>query len=338
MKKIIYILPLLAVLVAFTSCRKKHTIDNYIGVDTIAISKCPDFNADSAMHSIKVQCDMGPRVTGSAASAKCVAYIKEMLTRYGCEVTEQTAEVTTWDGTVLPCTNIIARTNPTSKDRVLICTHFDSRPWADNDPDEKNHHKPVLAANDAASGVGMIIEMARVMQKMPLKSYGIDFVCFDAEDMGTPQWSDKSNDKDSEQTWCLGSKVWADNAAKEEYSARYGILLDMVGGCGASFAKEQFSTHYAQPIVDLLWALAAQIGYGSYFNTDQGGALVDDHINVNTIAHIPCIDIVPYYTDGPSSFGPTWHTVSDTPENIDPNVLKAVGQSILQMLYNDDVR
>lgn len=336
MKKLLYIIPAVVLAMAFAGCHKKP--DNWSGADTIAIERCPTFQKDSAMQLVKVQCDMGPRVTGSEANAKCVEWMKIMFEKYGCEVTVQDAQVTTWDGTVLPCHNVIARLNPKAHDHVMICTHFDSRPWADNDPDEKNHHTPVLAANDAASGVAMMLEMARVMKAQPLKSYGIDFVCFDAEDMGTPQWSDKADDPDSEKTWCLGSKVWADKAVEEGYKARYGILLDMVGGRGATFAKEQFSVQYARPIVDMLWALAAQIGYGSYFNNSEGGALIDDHINVNQIAAIPCIDVVPYYTEGPSSFGPTWHTVSDTPENIDPNVMEAIGQSILQMLYNDDVK
>jgi hypothetical protein len=119
------------------------------------------------------------------------------------------------------------------------------------------------------------------------------------------------------------------------YNPHYGILLDMVGGRGATFAKEQVSVYFANHVVNKVWKLATDLGYGQFFPNIDGGSLVDDHVNVNAIAGIPCIDIVPYFNYGPSSFGPTWHTVNDTPENIDRNVLKAVGQTVLQLMYNE---
>jgi hypothetical protein len=191
----------------------------------------------------------------------------------------------------------------------------------------------VLGANDGASGVAVMIEIARLLQSQPLQGVGVDFICFDAEDMGTPEWAEPLTD--DQDTWCLGSKVWAELAAANGYRPKYGILLDMVGGRGATFSHEQVSMYFASNIVKKVWNLASDLGYGQFFPYQEGGTLVDDHINVNTIAQIPCIDIVPYFADGPSSFGPTWHTINDTPENIDKNVLEAVGQTVLQLLYNE---
>ena len=230
---------------------------------------------------------------------------------------------------------IIAKLNPDNTDRIIICAHWDSRPWADNDEDEKNHRTPVLAANDGASGVAMMMEICRLLQETPIK-VGIDFICFDAEDMGTPQWAE--TEESTSDTWCLGSKFWAERAQEEGYRARYGVLLDMVGGRGSVFPAEKVSQDYAQPIASLVVRLGNQLGYGHYFPLNRdGGYLMDDHVNVNRIARIPCIDIVPNFTDGPSSFGPTWHTVNDTPENIDVNVLEAVGQTLTQLIYNEEL-
>ncbi len=143
-----------------------------------------------------------------------------------------------------------------------------------------------------------MMELCRLLQQKPIKA-GIDFVCFDAEDMGTPQWAE-TEESDSH-TWCLGSKFWAEKAREDGYRARYGVLLDMVGGRGSVFPAEKVSLELAQPIVSLIWRLGNQIGYGHYFPLNkEGGYLMDDHVNVNRYARIPCIDIVPYFTDGPS--------------------------------------
>lgn len=294
---------------------------------------CPEFMADSAFRYIEEQCAFGPRLLGTKEADQCAEWIKLQFTRMGCSVGEQKTEVTVWDGTKFPCRNIIASTNLQAQKRIMLCAHWDTRPWADNDPDEANHRKPVLGANDGASGVAVMVEIARLIQQQPLNGVGIDFICFDAEDMGTPEWAEIESELD--ETWCLGSEVWAKQAVTNGYKPRYGILLDMVGGRGATFSREQISVHYANHIVDKVWSLASELGYGQFFPNREGGVLMDDHVNVNSIANIPCIDIVPYFTDGPSSFGPTWHTIYDTPENIDKNVLKAVGQTVLQLLYNE---
>ena len=297
----------------------------------------PTFMEDSAYLFCQKQCEFGPRVMNYKAHDFCGDWIAKKFGQYGLEVTKQSTVVKGYDGTPLNCTNIIASYQPEKADRILICAHWDSRPWADNDPDEENWHKPVMAANDGASGVAVMLELARLLnitsdsiaQTLP----GIDFICFDAEDWGTPQWSEA---EDASDTWALGAQYWAANPHCEGYKARYGILLDMVGGQGARFFRERYSQHYAQNVVSRVWQAASVVGYGSYFPPQDGGGITDDHVPVNQVAGIPCIDIIPYYPDcEESSFGPTWHTVNDDMEHIDKNTLKAVGQTLVQVIFSE---
>ena len=297
----------------------------------------PSFNADSAYAFTKAQCDFGPRDMNSRGHDLCGEWIVSKFKEYGCKVTTQTATLAGYDGTKLRSRNIMASINPGATTRILLCAHWDSRPWADNDPDSANWRKPILAANDAASGVAVMLELARIIgkskdEKAFNKQLGIDFVCFDAEDWGTPQWADVADNADS---WALGAQYWSKNLP-QGYEARYGILLDMVGGVGAKFYREGMSMQYAPEIVKKLWRAAREVGFGSYFPKEDGGVITDDHVPVNQFAKIPTIDIIPYYADcQQSSFGPTWHTLADNMENIDKNTLKAVGQTLVQVIYKE---
>ena len=291
----------------------------------------PDFNADSAYIYLQEQCDFGPRTMNSTAHDKCEKWIIQKFEQYGCKVTTQKATLNGYDGTPLRSTNIMASYNPEATTRIMFCAHWDCRPWADNDPDSTNWHKPIIAANDAASGVGVMIELARILKGSGLE-LGVDFVCFDAEDYGTPQWFEGEDPGD---TWALGAQYFANNLP-EGYAPRYGILLDMVGGVGAKFYREGMSMQYAPAIVKKVWNAARQVGFGSYFPKADGGMITDDHIPVNQTANIPCIDVIPYYPDcAQSSFGPTWHTIADNMDNIDKNTLKAVGQTMVQVLFTE---
>ena len=294
----------------------------------------PNFNADSAYAFTQAQCDFGPRDMNSKGHEECGAWIVAKFKGYGCKVTTQEADLKGYDGTTLKSTNIMAQYNPRATTRILLCAHWDSRPWADNDPDSANWHKPILAANDAASGVAVMLEIARLLQKNALPSgFGVDFVCFDAEDWGTPQW--EANQDASGDSWALGAQHFAANLP-QGYEARYGILLDMVGGMNAKFYKEGISNQYAPEIVKKVWRAARQAGFGSYFPRQEGGMITDDHIPLNQKAGIPTIDIIPYYPDcQQSSFGPTWHTLADNMDNIDRNTLKAVGQTVIQVLFTE---
>ena len=291
------------------------------------------------MSYIQKQCDFGARTPGSPAHKACGDWIVAKFQELGATTNEQRTELRGYDGKLMPCRNIIASVKPELGDRILITAHWDSRAWADNDRDKSNHHTPVLAANDGASGVAVMLEIARALMTQQL-NYGVDFVCFDLEDQGRPQWAeDAMTDEeleDEQDYWCLGSRFWSETAYAKGYAARFAINLDMVGGRGARFEMEGYSLYYATPLVDMVWHLAEQLGYGEYFPIRKSGYVTDDHVPLNQLAHIPAIDIIPHQTNGRSSFGPTWHTVNDTPENIDPAVLKAVGQTLLQLLYNDN--
>lgn len=319
-------LSFLIVAALFSSCKSNKQVEevlNPVG---------PAFIADSAMAYCQAQCDFGPRTMNSKAHDLCEKWIINKFKGFGLEVETQKADLTGWDGTKLHSTNIIAHFNPQAERRILICAHWDSRPWADNDPDSTNWHKTVLAANDGASGVGVMLEVARLLQNDTTLAIGVDLVCFDAEDYGTPQWAEKN--EDSENTWALGAQYWAKNLP-ENYKPQFGILLDMVGGQGAKFYQEQFSLRYAASIVDKVWSAARHAGYGSMFTNEVGGQITDDHIPVNE-AGIPTVDIIPFYPDcRQSSFGPTWHTINDDMEHLDINTLKAVGQTLIQVIYSE---
>lgn len=299
----------------------------------------PTFSADSAYQFCADQCTFGPRTMNSQAHEQCRQWIVSKFQSYGLTVDQQHADLTGYDGTTLHATNIIARYQPEAQTRIIIAAHWDSRPWADNDPDEANHHKPVMAANDGASGVAVMMELARLLysDKSSIPHIGIDFICFDAEDWGTPQWSDQQDDP---QSWALGAQYWSKSLPYGENGngARpiFGILLDMVGGEGAQFFQEQYSKHYAAGVVRKVWRAAGVVGKSSFFPKREGSYITDDHVPMNQVANIPTIDIIPYHADCPqSSFGPTWHTISDTMEHIDRNTLAAVGQTLVQVIYSE---
>ena len=322
---------LLAALALLTACgnTKKSSSEDVVTAQPVG----PAFSADSAYLFCQQQCDFGPRTMNSEAHERCGEWIAQKFRSYGMTVTLQEANLRGYDGTVLKSTNLIASHKPELNNRIMLCAHWDSRPWADNDPDEQNHHRPVMAANDGASGVAVMLEIARQIDSLQV---GVDFICFDAEDWGTPQWAESDgNDGD---TWALGAQYWAEQfkAQHSDVNIKYGILLDMVGGEGAKFYQEQVSMHFAPNVVKRVWAAADVVGFGSYFPKDEGRAITDDHLPINQKARIPCIDIIPYYPDcDASSFGPTWHTVNDDMQHIDRNTLQAVGQTIVQVLYQE---
>ena len=331
MKKLYPLFCFIFMVLSTVACKQGNTENTPAVGDTVSV---PSFSADSAMAHIEGQCDFGERVLGTAAHDDCGRYIAEAFRAQGCEVTIQEAEFRLYNGSRHKGFNIIASTNPEASLRIMLCAHWDSRPWADNDPDPSNHKKPVPAANDGASGVAVMLEIARQI-KLQAPVIGVDFVCFDAEDAGVPEWdtSFSGSVNDEEASWCLGSQYWAKNPHRRDFE--FAVLLDMVGGRGATFYKEQFSMYYAPSVVARVWAAAAEAGYGSCFPDDQsgGGAITDDHLPLNRIAAIPSIDIIDYRPAQRPGFCPTWHTLDDTPQNIDPLTLKAVGQTLLQLIY-----
>ena len=289
----------------------------------------PSFSADSAYKYVQQQVDFGPRVPNTAAQLACAAYLSSTLKRFGAEVVEQNVTVTAFDGTVLRNINIIGSYNAKAETRVLLFAHWDSRPWADNDPNPANHEKPVMGANDGASGVGVLLELARQFNSQ-LPTVGVDIVFVDTEDYGSIENSPTSGD-----TWCLGTQYWAKNPHVPGYRAKYGILLDMVGAKQATFMREQISDYYAMDVVNKVWSQAKSLGFEQYFVNQKGGAITDDHVVVNQIMGIPSIDIIQYDTKSGTGFGSYWHTVDDTMENIDKNTLNAVGVTLLHVVYGE---
>lgn len=334
MKKIFYFtFTSFVILLIISSCgnRNKNGNDNDSTKTTQTIN-IPDFNADSAYSYIAKQVSFGPRVMNSDAHKKCAEYLITMLKKYCDTVYVQESKAKAFDGTWLNFKNIIGSIKPGINNRIFISSHWDSRPFADYDDDEKNYKTPIDGANDGASGVGIIFEIARLLHSN-IPPIGIDFILFDAEDYGQPEKSDYPKQED---TWCLGSQYWSKKPHIKGYYAKYGILLDMVGAENATFYKEGISMQYAPDIVKKVWGAASQQGYSDYFIDSQYGDLIDDHVYINRIAKIPTIDIIHHINNTGTGFFKYWHTTKDNLECINKNTLKAVGQTLLTVIFEEE--
>lgn len=293
----------------------------------------PIFDADSAYSFVARQVAFGPRVPGTATHRKCGDYLVETLRSYGADVLTQDVDLKAYNGDTFKARNIIAQFQPGKEERVMLCAHWDTRPWADSDPDESNHYKPILGANDGGSGVGVLLEVARQLSMNPT-AVGVDIILFDAEDYGLHE-NDVEKYSSLRHTWALGSQYWSYFPHAADYSPRYGILLDIVGAPGSVFHQEYYSLEFAPGVVRKVWQWAHKAGYQAYFINEEGGAITDDHYYVNITAGIPCIDIINYDPESPNGFGPHHHTVKDDMEWIDAATLKAVGQTVLTVIYNE---
>ncbi len=285
----------------------------------------PPFNADSAYSYIEKQLAFGFRVPNTAAHEKCANYLIQFFTQYADTVYVQKYTVTAFDKTPLRSTNIIASFNPQVTNRIMLSAHWDSRPFADQDSVNKN--KPIPAANDAGSGVAVLMEIARALKMQP-PQIGIDIVLFDAEDYGQPEDSKLPRVNDS---YCLGSQYWAKSPHIPNYRADFGINLDMVGAHDAVFMHEQFSATNAGWVGQYVWNLANRLGYSSLFVPKFIGGITDDHLYVMKGRQFPCIDVIHY--SEPNGFGIHWHTHRDDMSWISKNTLAAVGKTVLQTVY-----
>ncbi len=288
--------------------------------------KTPTFNADSAYLYIQHQVDFGPRVPNSLAHAKCHQYLVKKLKSFSADVTTQEASIKRYDGLDLNMKNIIAIFNKDANKRILLCAHWDSRFTADNDT--KDIEKPILGANDGGSGVGVLLEIARQLSLSPIQ-VGVDIIFFDIEDQGQPN----GDDYQVAHSWCLGSQYWANNPHIEDYFADFGILLDMVAGENAKFTKEGVSRQFASRILDEIWSIAGSIGFANFFVNEKTPPIIDDHLYVNNLIHIPTINIVEYDANTHNRFNAHHHKHSDNMDIIDHTTLKAVGQTVLEVLY-----
>jgi hypothetical protein len=283
----------------------------------------PQFNSDSAYLYIKQQVDFGPRVPNTKAHDACAKYLENKLREFTPDVTVQTGDVKAYDGTVLHIKNIIGIVHPEKHKRILLCAHWDSRPWADEDSVDTK--KPIDAANDAGSGIAVMLEIARDLQKKA-PDIGVVILMEDAEDYGVSQDAD---------SYALGTQFWAKSLDKTKYIADYGILLDMVGAANARFLEEEFSMKYAPNVVDKVWQQAKLSGTSNFFIMEPTAGITDDHLPINSIASIPTIDIVDYDQTRQKGFGYYWHTHADNMKIIDKNTLKAVGQTLLDVIFSE---
>ena len=298
----------------------------------VNLVETPDFKADSAYAFIEKQVQFGPRIPGSVASQNTLQFLVTKLKSYGWTVTEQPFTAFRYDGKKLQGTNIIAQFQPAVAKRILLAAHWDARSIADKDSVRKN--EPIDAANDGASGVGVLLEIARNLHEAKNKpAVGVDIVLFDLEDHGEPEDYAGEHKPNS---WALGSQHWAANLVPANYKAYYGILLDMVGGKGAMFPHEGSSMQYAPGIVRSVWSTATDLGYSNLFVDQDAFGISDDHTAVNEIAKIQMIDIIDLRaSNGGFEFGSFHHTHADNLANIDKSTLKAVGQTLLQVLYRE---
>ena len=273
----------------------------------------PSFDKNIAFHYLLEQCDFGPRNPGSVGHLKTKDYLLDKLSQ--CTNLVKTQNFVYHDSLNnldLNLTNIIASFYPQNQKRVLLCAHWDTRPFADKEPDSTLRDKPILGANDGASGVAVLLEIANILSKKEPK-YGVDIIFFDGED-----WGEEGSDN-----LCLGSKYFAKNS--ENYRPQFGILLDMIGDKDLNIYPERHSFFYARGVVNLVWSKAKKLNLDC-FGDSVKHTLIDDHVPLIE-AGIPCIDIIDFDY-------PWWHTLSDTPDKCSPESLEKIGKLLIEVLYH----
>ena len=289
--------------------------------------KSPEFNSDTAYSYIVKQVDFGPRVPGSAAHDSCALFIANKLEQSGAQVKLQKGQVKRFDSTELSITNIIAGFYPEKKDRILLFTHWDTRFYSDYEVDSLKH-KPVLGANDGASGVALLLEVARHLAEQE-PQVGVDMIFFDAEDQGAPL--DKG--KFSEFDWGLGSQLWAESL-KRKPKYLYGVGVDMVAARGAKFAIEDISLSNYGFLVKRIWEMASTMGYDTLFIDTRTGPLINEHLFLFRDLGLRSVMIVEN-RGRKHHYGGYWHTQQDNLDIIDKSVLGAVGEVVMCIVYSE---
>jgi len=274
----------------------------------------PEFSGESAFNYLEKQCDFGARVPGTEAHAQCRDYLYAELNKYADRVVKQNFRFPLRaGGQPVTMTNIIANFNSENQQRILLLAHWDTRPWADQDPDSRNWDKPVLGANDGASGVAVLLEIARLIHQNP-PEYGVDILFVDGEDYG------EYGDNDS---WAIGSREFA-RRKNPSYKPMYGILLDLIGDSDQQIYIEANSYRYARGIVDKVWNKAQELGIYEFI-PEVKFDVMDDHVRLLEVG-IPCINIIDFEYE-------YWHTVEDTPDKCSPRSLSNVGRVVMDILY-----
>lgn len=284
-----------------------------------SIVPTPEFNADSAYHYVAKQVAFGPRTPNSKAAKQTADWMAQFFKDLGWEVTVQNDFIKAYDGKELEMNNIIAKYNPEAKKRIQLSAHWDTRPWADQDMERTD--EPIDGANDGASGVGVIMEIARVITLDSLE-IGVDVVLFDLEDYGKSGF---------ENSYCYGAQYWYRNYDPNQIKPEFGVNLDMVGDPKAQFTYEGYSMQYARRYLDIIWKTARDLGHEGYFVNTMDGEIIDDHLWVNK-AGIPCVDVIHRHPQT-RGFADTWHTHDDNMDNISKKTLDVVGETMLQVIY-----
>lgn len=322
---------IIALTLSAASCKeKKDNQTNQATAETRTLQPSP-FSPDSAYKHIERQIAFGPRIPNTEGHRATSQYFVQELKTLGIPVIEQRATLTAFDGTKLEATNVIATYRPEATERIMLFAHWDTRPWADRESNEELRLRPIPGADDGASGPGIMLEIARLLSEVGLQNIGVDLMFFDAEDYGQPDWiGDYTTDRT--ETWALGTQYWTQNTHVEDYQPKFGILLDMVGAKEARFLREYFSQEAAGNRITDIWRTATELGHDRYFINKMGGAITDDHYFVIRNLRIPCINIINYDGD----FPPYWHTHNDNMDNISKETLKAVGETVWQVLVDLD--
>lgn len=285
----------------------------------------PKFDADNTYSYVEEQLTFGPRVPNSQAHREAIQYFnshfREMAGNRSVFVQSFKTEAY---GDSLQLFNLIAAFSPEKKDRILLAAHWDSRPRSEMDPDSPE--SPLVGADDGGSGVAVLMELARIFRDNP-PPIGVDIILFDGEDYG------ESGDLNH---YFLGSRHWGQNPPVEGYNPRFGILLDMVGGKGAQFPKEGYSMEYAPSLVNEIWRIGEEFGYGDLFLDEMGQKVADDHIIVQRTTGIPMINIIHHSVneEGNLEFAEYWHTQNDNIDIIDKEVMGKVGDVLLELIFN----
>jgi glutaminyl-peptide cyclotransferase len=332
MLKKLFLVSVLAIF--FAACTRDNKRSDKDPVTSSKTIDVPKFDADSAYYFIERQVAFGPRIPNTPSHRKTGDYLIKTLERLGARVTIQDFEQVTFDGQRLSLRNIIASFFVDKQKRVLLAAHWDTRPFSDKDPEKPNG--TFEGANDGGSGVGVLLEIARILKGQKSPAIGIDIIFFDGED-----WGEKEGDEPKrppaglESWWCLGSQYWAIHKHQSTYSAYYGILLDMVGGKNAQFHREGYSLEFAPSIVDKVWNTAARLGYSHIFVKQNQQQITDDHYFISRMGKIPTIDIV-HFEPGIGYFGDFHHTQKDNMSLISKETLKAVGETILNVVYYEE--
>ena len=321
-----------SLLVGLNACTPKKKTDE---TQTPArIVQVPRLNADSAYSFVERQVKFGPRVPNTKPHEKAADYFVDRLKKYGATVTVQDFAAVTWDNQRVQLKNIIASYNLQAEKRILLAAHWDTRPYADKDGEKKN--APFDGANDGASGVGVLLEIARTFSQSKLPDVGVDIILFDGEDWGmdssTGQESKIKKPEGYKDWWCLGSQYWSKHKHQKNYTAYYGIVLDMVGAKHAQFFREGASLEMAPGVVEKVWNTATKLGYTDYFVKTNVSAITDDHVFVSEMGKIPTIDIV-HYQMGIGFFGDYHHSRKDNMSIISKETLAVVGSTLLNVIY-----